>query len=145
MSKNDGGPAFPCNDATQIIIGMSLRDWYAGRAPTQALSWFKHRSRPKPERPEKRIDIYTTPETASLHATIQSRVDNWRKDPCYDLSDPDPTECCTSDELAAMAVYEVAWKKNWKDFDAWREQDLEDRYFQWRWHYADAMLKEREK
>lgn len=37
MSRNDGGPAFPCvfsdGDGNSVTIeGMSLRDWFAGQA-----------------------------------------------------------------------------------------------------------------
>lgn len=34
MSKRDGGPAFPLPDRRELgaAVGMSLRDWFAGRA-----------------------------------------------------------------------------------------------------------------
>ena len=31
-SINDGGPAFPCPHHTMPEVGMSLRDWFAGKA-----------------------------------------------------------------------------------------------------------------
>lgn len=34
MSKSDGGPAFPCKGPHRDSEGMSLRDWFAGRALT---------------------------------------------------------------------------------------------------------------
>ena len=41
--NNDGGPAFPQNDAAvnraNNEAGMSLRDWFAGRAPAPSESW----------------------------------------------------------------------------------------------------------
>lgn len=32
MSKPDGGPAFPINHLQKNIPGMTLRDWFAGKA-----------------------------------------------------------------------------------------------------------------
>ncbi len=29
---NDGGPAFPVHDNSAYYLGMSLRDWFAGKA-----------------------------------------------------------------------------------------------------------------
>ena len=34
MTKNDGGPAFPADSYTPNTNGMSLRDYFAGRAMT---------------------------------------------------------------------------------------------------------------
>ena len=40
MSKRDGGPAFPLQDANTFTLntGMSLRDWFAGMALQGALA-----------------------------------------------------------------------------------------------------------
>ena len=36
---DDGGPAFPCEDADRWIPGMSLRQWYAGKAIEAAVGY----------------------------------------------------------------------------------------------------------
>ena len=137
----NGGAAFPCASDHIERKGMTMRQWYKGQAPDQAPSWFKHRSRPRPEQPEIEINGYISCKGV-INPEVQARVNNWRRDPCYDLSDLDPKENWTEAELAAMVKYEVTWKERWKAFDAWCEQDLEDRYFQWRGYYADAMIAE---
>ncbi len=41
MSKTDGGPAFPYDNADEGHAGMSLRDWFAGMAMQGLLSGYE--------------------------------------------------------------------------------------------------------
>lgn len=54
MSKEDGGPAFPTVDANREedygTRGMSLRDYFAAKAPSIPFAWFEPvMDQPKPE------------------------------------------------------------------------------------------------
>lgn len=52
--EKDGGQAFPlsCGQCGSDVPGMSLRDWFAGHAPTEPQKWFAPTMSPYPE-PEK--------------------------------------------------------------------------------------------
>ena len=76
--RQDGGPAFPrpASDTSGAIIGMSLRDWFAGQAPEPPESWL-HMQRGidrnrnphnEPHKPAPRDDFQLTAEWKFAHA-----------------------------------------------------------------------------
>jgi hypothetical protein len=39
--QNDGGAAFPMHERDDALRGMSLRDWFAGKALPAAIEWHR--------------------------------------------------------------------------------------------------------
>jgi hypothetical protein len=126
---HDGGPAFarPMGSApgryNASQEGMTLREYFAVRAPQEIPDWFKG--------PALRAIKLPVPDAA-----IADEAAEWNRDPCYDLDGvfddgerqrlareySDAMNNYGSEIVAAQAEMEVA------------------RYFAWRWHYADMML-----
>lgn len=132
---DDGGPAFArplafVGDTSNAEVevspdqpGMSLRDYFAAHAPTDIPDWFKHREPVKyyPDCPH-----WSTLPNEDHREIARS----WIDDPCYDLPDE-------------LRWFQEKFEAYQDAAIAWREQDALERYIQWRWHYADAMLEAR--
>lgn len=122
MAKKDGNPAFPTfpYDTDPGSEGMSLRDYFAARAPGEIPNWFKHVSPVK--------DFKPLPSWQELPLKEdQNQVRDWMSDGCYDLPDN-------------LSWFQEAFVKYRAAYAVWEEADKIARYFQWRWYYADTML-----
>lgn len=127
QNKN-GGPAFPTVDANRPedygTHGMSLRDYFATKAPADIPSWFKYE--PPTELPS--IPDFRNELPRELHSEWEGLGD-WLDD-----HEVDPAV------LAFRDRHESALEAR----DQWLRARETGRYFAWRWYYADAMLRARE-
>lgn len=126
MDRNNGGAAFPREDyqtdSTRGQRGMTLRDYFAARAPTSIPIWFTHVEPSKDGLPP-------MPDRLQLDKSHQKIAQDWEEDPIYDL----PKELAWYGEKVFAYRHACA---------LWRDENNAARFFQWRWHYADAMLAE---
>lgn len=128
MQDNDlNEPAFPILGACaeHQFCGMTLRDYFAAHAPDKIPDWFKG---------EYAADMPIEPVVPSSWSAAQSA----------EFSD------LKEGMLLAAVSPEVAdfygtWKLAHEQRAAWRDRQRARKYFSWRWHYADMMLKERAK
>jgi hypothetical protein len=154
MNKlRNGGPAFPghtVNDtdgnlddpfgtllppnAQATYSGMSLRDYFAAHAPTEIPAWFVYGD-DRPPIPHI-LDIGSAlalqPGLADLFDFEQENLRQWLYDGSWDL------------EPKLEAIGHAASKAIAESREARRaaeEQREADRYFAWRWHYADNMIR----
>lgn len=123
----DGGPAFPLGANEYAghspVWGMSLRDYFAIRAPSEIPDWF--RLTPATERPVVPIPHECLTDEQYLE---------WEG--LGDWINPDDA----SEEVKA---FDVRYEKARDAAAVWDSELLACRYFAWRWAYADAMLKAR--
>lgn len=103
---------------------ISLRDYFAARAPLEIPSWFRlHRAEKKPAMPSARREL------------TSEQLDQWQGLGDYledDDVDPEVLEFRDRYDAASHAV------------GAWEEAYERDRYLAWRWAYADLMIAARE-
>ncbi|KWC56541.1 hypothetical protein [Burkholderia ubonensis] len=148
---NDGGPAFPINDhqfvhrvgaaavegitdsaerdriyteaTARASAGMTLRDFFAAKAPGEIPVWFKYVPVvPRPEVPVPR-EILPADQCKEFEG-----LGEWLDE--EDVS-PEVNEFHERYVLAHRAA------------EAWDAEQVVARYFAWRWHYADMMLRAR--
>lgn len=126
--EQTGGPAHPVPPGE---AGMTLRDYFAANAPAEVPDWFEHRKPPRdfPEMP-RWFEVFGDEKDKRV-------ARDWLDDPCFDLADhvSDP-------ERGRRFAGEVTASR--EGYAAWSLRDKAERYFQWRWHYAAAMLRTRE-
>lgn len=99
--------------------GMTLRDYFAARAPAEIPDWFTHVEPSKAFPP--------MPDYTKLDETHQKIALDWQSDPVFDL----PEE---------LTWYGEKVKAHREGKRAWAILDRRERYVQWRWAYADMML-----
>jgi hypothetical protein len=114
-----------------VAVDLSLRDLFAMHAP-EVPAWFNPELPACPQHP---------PAPDSLPENLAALVSNWLGDPAsYDLLDAVKGEA----ERALLAP----WLKARSEADlarrAWLDLRNRERLVQWRWYYADAMLRGRE-
>lgn len=127
-NKIENPPAFPGHyhptlPEIKVPKGMTLRDYFAAKAPEIIPTWFKA---VLPEKPIEPKHWSSLPE----NDPFKKDIENWHKDPCYDL--PEET-----------AWYQTAWDVFREKRSQWETDCEEAKYFQWRMYYADAMLRAR--
>lgn len=126
----NGGAAFPgeknerFGQANDCNEGMTLRDYFAVRAPVNIPYWFKHR-RPEATYPP-------MPDVKELDEAHRKTAEDWIEDPAFDLPE----------EIFFFGEKVTAHRAGHAE---WLDTDRDARYFQWRFYYADSMLAEREK
>lgn len=101
--------------------GLTIRQHFAATAPAEIPDWFIHTPNPAPIQPAGWADIKWEDEQT------KDIVSSWHIDPCFDLGEE-------------MHWYQEQWETYW---EIKREYDLsekEERYFQWRTYYADALI-----
>lgn len=113
-------------DASETNEGMTLREYFAAHAPTEIPTWFVHVEPTRNYPPMPDINEVSR-EADDVHRKIAL---DWQHDPCFELEDHTPELKWYSDEVKAHRAGR----------EAWREQDIRARYFQWRYAYADGML-----
>lgn len=137
MSNNvdNNGPAFPTGsyefDGDGKVLpfqhdGMTLREFFAAHAPAEPQPWFEPTMLPRPVPPADDLRSVLPDCTEDEDREAQS----WRRDPCYDLCTKSPR----------LAPYERAWEDYWRANHAWSEEKKRQRYVQWPWAWADAVL-----
>lgn len=103
--------------------GLTARDYAALRAPAEIPNWFIHTRKPEPMAP-------------ALPVGKEKEAQDWIADGCFDFSpETDPVLYQFQEEYGR---YETALAD-------WSAGNLEARYFQWRFYYADMMIAESEK
>lgn len=114
---------YPSNSVMQYYAGMTLRDYFAARAPQPAPDWFKHE--PSSKRP-------VAPDAALL--TDAQREQLAGLGDYYDFTDVDAEVVAFAEARDAAA----------EALEAWRNEQRRIKFFAWRWFYADMMIKTRE-
>lgn len=142
----DGGPAFPVLDEVngkEVVggFGMSLRDYFAAHAPKRPHEWFT----PVMDTTEPKYPARPTP----LHPDTERILNNWERDPCYDLFDNHgkPTDYGTNlapIDYAAVFAWTVAIEDYHESIREWRERRTKAFFVQWPYAWADEQLKARE-
>lgn len=122
----NGGPAFPAPYHPQEGIktvnptGMTLRDYFAVRAPMEIPGWFKH----VPATPRPAVPVPHESLTGSQYNEWEG-LDDW-----LELSDASKEVRKFHAEYRSASDAASLWD---------REQEIAQ-YFAWRWHYADMMI-----
>lgn len=102
--------------------GMNLRQYYAAHAPLPIPDWF-------------RVEWDEPP------PFIPAPPKDWdavRRDEFVRLKSGDVAEFAP--EQVVMAFY-LEWKAANTEHIAWRDGQRERKFFMWRWHFADMMIK----
>ena len=119
--------AFPTIDHTESGFpftaqpGLSIREYFACRAPNAIPGWFEHVQPAKTHGPKPEY----SPERRFEPGSDEDRAERARVNAEYDAFAP------------AIEQWNVA-------HDAWHRRDSMSRLVQWRWAYADAMIEGRE-
>jgi hypothetical protein len=104
------------------ISDRTLRDYFAARAP-ECPYWFEHSPPPKREIPP-------MPDYLQLDESHQQIAKSWQEDPIFDL----PPE---------LEFYGKKVQAHREATANWHVENSMGRITQWRFAYADAMMKER--
>lgn len=148
---HDGGPAFPAHDYIVGDLqkdgfqklgdtrGMSLRDYFAAHAPKMPQSWFRPRlSGEWSQCPDVPSDLF--PESLRI-------VKNWLDDPIWDLeNDLTGTERpggIVPRDYPVLRDFVAAMRAHWAHNENLRKEEAIERFKQWPYAWADAMLKAR--
>lgn len=112
-TTNDGGPAFPVQDAASWQgHGMTLRDYFAAHAPAEPQPWFTPVMPPMP-----------------------------KPDPAWKLCGV----CCGGGECLGWTPCDKAKIVAFNAADnEWQSDQIKQRYVQWPYAWADALLAVRE-
>lgn len=130
-ARDTGGPAFPVLESSIAAawVGMELRDYFAAHAPAEPAHWFvptgDHENPPEPKVPENR-----TPEEQDEYKFVQ---EFWNVVKPEQLNTP---------RVRDWLMKRLEWRKAERLIAARRAKD---RYTQWPYAWADAMLAERSK
>ena len=108
---DDGGPAYPAPYGT---YGMSLREYFAVRAPVDPAAWFQPIFRDRPA---------NAWEGRSLHANTKLTF----------ISHQEARKACGEDFRNANA----------EAIQEWEQERDKQRLVQWPWAWADAVIKAR--
>ncbi len=132
MSANDN--VIPFDPRVPPDLSMTLGDYFAANAPAEIPNWYQ------PTLPT--VDEQTRHLRASVIDTpfqverLRRGVQDWRKDPCFDLEGLGETE----GERKFLKAYEEAFNVYSEACAVARSKNEQARYFAWRWHYANSML-----
>lgn len=111
---------------------MNAKAYFAAHAPTEIPEWFICKpSTPKPEPPT--IDLSNDTDN-----TLHNLAVDWKRDPCYDLSEIDNKNITDADR-AILRNYQNQWELYWGALNIWRDNRAQEVYFAWRWYYAERM------
>lgn len=142
----DGGQVFPVPDCSQNLAtgetvshqsvgGMTLRDYFAARAPAEIPAWFQHPDQFEvPAQLPMHEALALVPDWHSLGTHERETLASWVADGCFDLE-----EKLEPIGQAARALLEV----NRKTIESTRANNEAARFFAWRWHYATNMVRTR--
>lgn len=118
-------------DVKVLAVDLSMRDLFAMHAPTEVPDWFAHSMPPLPPLPPVPDGLSERPlrDMAAYDSDREADVDP------EDYAEPDRDTLRRW--LAERNVAQIARAR-------WRMANQEQRFIQWRWHYADQMLAARE-
>ena len=121
--------------------GMTLRDYFAAHAPKNPQSWF---------RPRLSSEWSKHPDVPNgLHPDSLRVVENWLDDPIWDLEndieDPGRGGRIAERDCPALRTFVAAMRAHWAHNDNLRKEEAVERFKQWPYGWADAMLAERAK
>ncbi|MGF6633562.1 hypothetical protein [Paraburkholderia sp. MM6662-R1] len=119
----NGGPAFPVEWINKIDSGMTLRDYFAVRAPADIPEWFKY----VPATPRPAVSIPHESLTPEQYKEWDGLGD-W-----LDESDASPE----------VNAFDEKYESERAALEAWDAEQRVARYYAWRWAYADSMLRSR--
>jgi hypothetical protein len=124
-----GGPAYPSEIVAgrgpmgeavkQHHPGMSLRQYYAAHAPAVP-DWFKYNHDERPPSPH--LSELTFDQAVQFKMWMSLRPPKEPLDP-------------------AVKDFIERKKSSKEELDEWRDRMREAKFFAWRWHYADMMMK----
>ncbi|HHT9135821.1 MAG TPA: hypothetical protein ACFYEK_01110 [Candidatus Wunengus sp. YC60] len=153
MTDNPHNPFVHPSAPTWEIGGETLRDKYAGLAPDNIPSWFEPTGVPDPPSP-----VILPP--VEYFGTEQTDVNSSQVDLCngyYDFETeawndvqynldyaPSTIEENYPGFRAQVGEYTIDYKSYSHHYDVWNKHYLKERYFQWRFYYADELLLKRE-
>lgn len=133
-TKDDGGPAFPRDHASDGHNGMSLRDYFAAKAPTEIPDWFRCSGQPVPSAPTTEQALQQVKGFDSFSYSQKDTLRAWLRDPVFDLEADIADIGAAANEIMRLAEL---------DRENVRRENTAARYYAWRWAYADAMLNAR--
>jgi hypothetical protein len=102
---------------------LTMRDYFAANAPAEIPDWFRHEEPPRDYPPQPDWRDIKDREQAEIAA-------NWLSDGCYDLPE-------------SLRWFAAAVKQHRDSREQWGRENAAERFFQWRWHYADMMIASR--
>ena len=137
--------------------GMSIRAYFAARAPSIIPAWFEPVMPPEPQSPPEHPDLSGIPEfegppddmaALSRRNYIYNIANGWSRDSCYSLADIMPSSARTDDNLRALlelgrpalSQFEDNWNGYREELAEWRREREIARVAQWPWAWADLVL-----
>ena len=124
QQRDDGGQAFPdsvavgpAGDVYGSTEGMTLRDYFAARAPIEIPVWF-------------RVDIGDCPAMPVSNLT-REQYDEWNETGIY------------VDSAPALVEWDAIYSAARTAQNEWNQRYQIKLYFAWRLYYADMMVAER--
>ncbi len=112
---------------SEQLSNLTVRDYFAAEAPAEIPGWFKH----KPAA----VNVPAMPDWRELPKDHQIVAQDWLHDSCFDLGG----------EIPALVSFQQPAEAHWKAKAEARLRDEQERYIQWRYHYASMMLAERKR
>ena len=109
-----------------------LRAYFAAHAPNEIPNWFVFERPPIRPAISRWHALAKVPGFEALSTEGKRDAAAWLADPCYDPSDDIEPICKEAQRLMGL---------DQDRFEAERRAAEAARYFAWRWHYADQMLK----
>lgn len=119
MMKTVPSP-FPQPPQGQPLLVVDLLSYFAARAPVEIPHWFVHTPPP--------INYPPMPDANQLDAVHQKTARDWILDGCFELPD----------EIKWFGEKVIERRKAKAE---WELLDRANRFYQWRWEYALAMVK----
>jgi hypothetical protein len=114
---------------------VEIIDFYASNAPSVP-DWFKHSMSPEPTLP---IPMCENGRFSKLE---QDTIKNFWIDEC-DEWHPEHESAIPEDLKNKVAEFLKEWDEKYKAIAAWRYRDKIERITQWRFFYANEMIKKR--
>lgn len=108
--------------ADGFLEGLTIRQHFAINAPNEIPTWFKH-TEDEPPKPPKHYTSLGLDENSKQYKILK----NWHNDSIYDL----PEE---------YSKYQKEWESYIDATSEYNKKEIENRYFQWRTYYADALI-----
>jgi hypothetical protein len=127
--------------------GLTIREYFAARAPHDIPPWFTPTLAPMPKAPPVGIDLTAYVLSRDEVDMVVFLVDGWRRDPCFDLATyaytDRPDRTAVLDRIRpALAQYEAVWNGYREAHVAWHDESQRQRVAQWPWAWADLVLAE---
>lgn len=139
MKTTPQAPAHPCHSMEDGSLsvgsntGLTKREYFANSAPDLIPEWFKHNIRPMPEHPGYLDNVFGKGSSHPMKH-IYMRFYN-------DETNEWITNVAITQELKdAVSKHIATVDEWWIVYNIWGVDNDNQRYFQWRLHYADALI-----